>query len=472
MSRETTSGGRCRRRARGMAKGHFSLEGRSRSPIAPGPRTATPGRLGPRTAPLARARSTWTVTARGASPASGRAVPLCARAASRPIAGVVSTRQRHARRRPTRARPTALRGGARSATGAQRRRAPASRDRHRRLGYSPQRRRRRHASTVVRGRVVGARHVIPIVRGPANARVGARGRLKTDAFVSLRRPNRLRRPHARRGPTARARPARRAGARPGNARARAARDRPGSRGGTRRARGRTSSHSARASSRDERRFSRAARRSARSSLSGGGADARSTGFGASRPRGPPSEFGASGDDFGSDASRRTRTRRARRVGAAEGAEGAGTRGAAAPSGRVGGVVPHGIRTGIWGFGCFQGKRRGLCEANGSRAALAPDGARGLPAPPAARAARGRQESCDFPRGADGAVRARPLFAGTAAPSASGYGRVSASPPHASGYGNTRTGSARSRRRTGSPFRIIRATLDAVAPFEDDEGSKP
>ena len=120
-------------------------------------------------------------------------------------------------------------------------------------------------------------------------------RLKTDAFVSLRRPNRLRRPHARRED---ARPApglhagRRAPSRPGSSRAGS---RPGSRGGAGSLSRPGSSHSG-ASSRDER-DSLAPRGGARGSSLSGGRPA--TGFGASRHE-EPSEFGASGDDFGSD----------------------------------------------------------------------------------------------------------------------------------------------------------------------------
>ena len=68
-------------------------------------------------------------------------------------------------------------------------------------------------------------------------------------------------------------------------------------------------------------------------------------------------------------------------------------------------------------------------------------------------------------GADGAVRANPLFAGTAAPSASGYGRVSASPPHASGYGNTH-GVRAFAAEEASPEAHHSRHLDAVAPFDE------
>ena len=214
-------------------------------------------------------------------------------------------------------------------------------------------------------------------------------RLKTDAFVSFRRPNRLRRPHARRGGRApRARPARGPARHPA-ARARAARAAARARAaGPSRSRGRAR-RTRRLQPRREG-FSRGARRCERvvplrSQREARDRLRRQPARGALRVRGERRRFRLGRSRGG--------TRRARSVGAAEGAEGAGTRGAAAQGRQIGGCgTEHGIRTGIWGFGCFQGKRRGLCEANGSRAALAPDGARGLPATPAARAAAANERT--------------------------------------------------------------------------------
>ena len=289
-------------------------------------------------------------------------------------------------------------------------------------------------------------------------------RLKTDAFVSLRRPNRLRRPHARREDArARARPAR------GPARTQPPGLEPRGQPPGLARRGRVALAAGLVALRrlqPRREDSLAARGGARGSSLSGVRGRPATGFGASRHE-EPSEFGASGDDFGSDGHagdpagpQRRRCRRRRRRG--------NSRRGDAGSGRWGGGcgTEHGIRTGIWGFGCFQGKRRGLCEANGSRAALAPDGARGFqrPRPPAqprptsgpagltARFARtrfSREPRRLQPRGTGASPRRRLTPRGT----------------------GTRTGSARSRRRRRLRRRIVRA-ISTRSRLSTSLGSKP
>jgi tubby-related protein 1 len=89
-----------------------------------------------------------------------------------------------------------------------------------------------------------------------------------------------------------------------------------------------------------------------------------------------------------------------------------------------------------------------------------------PRPPAQpRPMSGAREGTRTREGSDGAVRANPLFAGTAAVSASGYGRVSAPPPHASGYGHT-NGVRAFAAEEASPEAHPSRHLDAVAPFDE------
>ena len=284
-------------------------------------------------------------------------------------------------------------------------------------------------------------------------------RLKTDAFVSLRRPNRLRRPHARRED---ARPApglhagRRAPSRPGSSRAGS---RPGSRGGAESLSRPGSSRLRRLQPRRE--DSLAARGGARGSSLSGVRGRPATGFGASRHE-EPSEFGASGDDFGSDghaggpggpaASALQKAQKARELAARRRRER-----------QMGGCgTEHGNSNRNLGVRMLSRQTTGALRGERLPRRLAPDGARGFqrPRPPA------QPRPTSGPAGADGAARANPLFAGTAAPSASGVRarlRVAASRlgvrahargPRVRGGGGVSGGASFAPSRRGRAFRRV------------------